>query len=297
MKLPRFLNRDRLHLNFNFGAGKLLAITIFTLIGILFFLTGFFSGFPEDVLENRIRYELKKNIPISITFAHADIEFPAVLLASQVRITPEGPIETELVFDSVSFSPKLSTLIGQPAIDFEALSKEGSLSGSAGANGQLSLVIGNFSFNEPVQGFSSLRLEGTVRSARLHSYLDPEPDKASTLTLEAENLAVTGTRSAGFSMDRVDLGRLDLQLEGTGRNFTVRQATLSGGAIEAEVNGRLLLGQTVASTRLNLSAELRPTSRLDPSLRSMFDLIGSPGKDGSSRAMTIRGSLARPAIR
>ncbi len=271
-------------------------LAVIVLFGLSSFVIGFTLFFPDAVLKRRLEYELNRNIPGRVMIGHAAIGFPYDLRADEVRIRLNDPAIPAWRFASVRLRPHLASLVGKPGVNFTAREEAGVIHGSVTHAGALAVNIDNFPVTAPVQGFAQISLSGTIRQARVDTHLQPDPDKPSTIQLAAENLRVTGLDTAGLAIDQLPLGSLDLALDGTGRNLSLRKAVLSGGAIQAEASGSVRLGRTARATRLNLNLQLRPAAELDASLRSLFELVGSAAPNGARR-LNIRGTLARPNIR
>lgn len=264
--------------------------------GLLMFLLGFYISFPEEVLRLRLQYELTRNLPARVTMTQAEFSFPFGLTAKGVTVKLAEPTAPELTFDSIKLSPHLSSLIGKPGACFEATIGSGRISGSAAQEGALSLEISSLDFDEPLQGFSQLRMSGQISSAQLDSHMQPDQDKPSNMNLLATNLKLSGTRDIGLPLDQLNLGQLELKIDGTGRNFTIKQATLTGGEIMASANGKISVGKNLAATRLNVEMQVKPATTLDPSISTLFELIGSADSNGG-RKINLRGTLARPVVR
>lgn len=278
----------------SYSGFKSLVISI--LVGLLMFLLGLSASFPEEVLRARLQYELQRNLPADITISHATLRLPYSFVAEDIKVRPDQPTVPELNFDSIKITPHLTSLLGKPGACFEATIGKGQISGSFSQNGELTLTIDTLAFDEPLQGFSQIRLSGQIKTARLDSHMQPDPDKPSTMKLLATQLKLSGTRNIGLPQDQLNLGQLNIIVDGTGRNFTIKQAVLSGGDIQASATGKITVGKTIASTRLNTELQVKPAASLDTSVSSLFELFGSPGSAGG-RKINIRGTLARPVVR
>ena len=265
-------------------------------IAILMFLVGLALSFPEEILRQRLQYELERNLPARISINQAGFAFPFGLDAKNVKVRFLEPGLPELTLDTVNLSPHIGSLIGRPGASFTASIGPGQLSGSITSNGAFAGEVDTLNFDEAIQGFDQLRLSGQLQSVRLNSHLQPAPDKRSEMNLQALGLKISGTRSVGLPVDQVNLGRLDLQIDGTGNTFTLNQAGLTTGDLLATASGQVIIGRTIATTRLNLEVQLQPAASLAPEISSLLELVGSPGRDGG-RKLSLRGTLARPVVR
>lgn len=274
------------------GAGT---VTAYIFTGLLLFVIGFLVFFPETTLRQRLQYELARNISGKVVIGAASFRLPYSIHVDNLLIRLDDRNIPELKLDSLTLTPHLSSLIGQPGVCFAATDGNGKISGSVSKAGAVSLDIENYPIDQPVQGFSDLRLAGKITSGQLEADLQPDPDKKSIINLQTSGLSLKGTRSLGLTTDQINLGQLELEMMGKGRNLSVTKATLSGGDVLAEGGGTFLVGRTIPSTRLNLNITVKAAASLDPSVTSLFELIGTPGSEGA-RKVTVRGTLAVPKV-
>lgn len=269
---------------------------LFGIIGIILFMIGFVISFPADILKKRVQYELGRNLPARFSIAEISFGLPLNISAESVVVRPDDIKLPELKFDSITLSPHFASVLGKLGTDFEALVNKGRIAGSIVRNGAISVDVDTLAIDESVPALTSLRISGLINSARLDSNLDLEPDKPTTINLQAENLKLTGTRNLGLAVEEIALGQALLQVTGEGRNLKINRAVISGGDVGLTATGQLNVDRNVPSTRLNIQVQIKPDESLDPSVRSLLDMFGSPGNNGS-RNIRIQGSLARPAMR
>jgi type II secretion system protein N len=265
-------------------------------IGLLMFLLGLILFFPEAALQQRLQYELAKNIPGKVAIGAVSFSLPYGIRGQEITLRMDDRAIPELHFDSLTLTPHLSTLIGKPGACFEAQSGSGQVSGSIQQNGALSLSIDQFRFDAPLKGFTNLRMTGTISDASIETDLRPESDAPSSIDLQASEIILSGTDTLTPGINQIRLGQLTINAEGSGRNLNITRGELSGGDILVNATGSILAGRTARSTRLNLQLDITPSPTLDPSTASLLDLIGSPGKD-NGRKLIIRGTLAQPNVR
>ena len=273
-----------------------LALTLSLLAGLAAFIIGFAVFFPDTVLQRKVQYEINRNFPGEVRTNNISYRFPLTLAADDVLVVTNDRSIPEFRFETVRISPHLASLIGSPGICFTAIAGEGIIKGTFLREGEFDIEIANYSFDEPVQGFSDLRLNGKIAAARIESHLQPSPDTNSTFSLQAADLSLDGTASTGLSVDRIKLGQLTLEMSGIGRNFSFDKARLAGGEIQAEATGRVVAGQTARSTRINIDLSIKPAGNLDSSVASLLEIIGSPAANGS-RKLNISGTLSRPQVK
>jgi len=294
------MNRlSRLRSTFSFTRNNmsgLVSSLVFFLVALVTFIIGLAASFPDDAILTRLEYALEQNLPAQVSIKYAEYSFPFSITAENVQIRMNEPNMPEIDLDMVSLTPHLSSLIGKPGACFDIAIGNGQISGSVAQSGELSVEVNALSFDEPIQGFPSLSVSGRINSANLDSHLRPEAETPTAITLQANDLKLSGTRNAGLGIDQVNFGQLELQLGGKGKNLMVQKATVSGGDLTATATGRIVIGRTITATRLNLEAQFKPTTSLDSSVSSLFELIGAPGNDGA-RKVNIRGTLAYPKIK
>jgi type II secretion system protein N len=274
------------------GAGL---ITAYIFTGLLLFLIGLLVFFPEDTLRQKLQYELARNIPGKVVIGNASLRLPYSIHVDNLLLRLDDRTIPELKLDSLTLTPHLSSLIGRPGLCFKATDGNGHISGSVSKAGAVSLDIENYPIDQPVQGFSDLRLAGKITSGQIEADLQSDLDNKSIINLQAVGLSLKGTSSLGLTTDQINLGQLELEIVGKGRSLSMSKAVLRGGDVLAEAGGTFLVGRTIPSTRLNLNITVKAAASLDPSVTSLFELIGAPGREGA-RKVTVRGTLAAPKV-
>jgi len=288
--------RDRLLRILPEKPGRLGTFIAYLGAGLATFILGLILFFPATPLKLRLQTELARKAAAQITIDDLAIRPLFSLVGSGIAIRMNDPAIPELQFDSLTLTPHLATLTGRPGVDFDARTAEGRIEGSISRDGAFQLGVDQYRFEAPLRGLADVRLTGTISGARVDAHLDPEAGKPAHIELQAAGLVLSGTGSLGLAVDRINLGQLSLVADGEGRTLTITQATCSGGDILAEASGSVVVGRNVQTTRLNIALRIRPAASLDPSVASLFELLGAPDTDGSHK-LNIRGTLARPTLR
>lgn len=149
---------------------------------------------------------------------------------------------------------------------------------------------------ESLQPDNGPTLQGVLQNSRFDGVLPLQAPGRKNLAVTLDKVRLSGLESYGLTKGSLDLGRLVMQAEGQGKTMRLQQLALQGGAVEGSGQGTVLIGDTPAATRLNLTVELRPGPGLDPTLRDLLNLVGSDGPNGT-RKLRLSGSLQQPTLR
>ena len=259
------------------------------------FVIGFALFFPEQALLARLENVIRKNAPYPVTIGSAEIKFPLALAATNIRVEVPRQSGQPIQLDKLLLSPTWSTLIGRPGFSFTAETGGGTINGSLSGERQLNITVSGVRFDEPVEGFSQIRLSGRIDKVQLSTDLEFENEDETDLAIDITDLAVTGGEAFGLP-EKLDLGRLSVNATGTGRTLSLQKTELAEGVVAATALGKILIGNTPAASRLNIDLSITPATGLEPSLASLFEMVGTPAPNGS-RKLSLRGPLARPSLR
>lgn len=272
----------------------LLAACIF----LLSFSVGFFTSFPDAVLRARLLTEVNRLLPVGNRFEAetVSLEFPLHLQLSRSRLIMESAPLPELALTMVELSPTLATLIGRPGLNVSADSEFGQLEGTVSRSGEVALHLRDGRFNLPIPQLVQLQLEGTVDSLDLSGQLRAEKNEPIEFNAVISDLTLNGVKQLGVSQNEISLGQLSLSLTGAGRSLQIKQLSLDGGAVAITGTGRVVLQQPFNASRLELNLQIRPEAAATSDLRTLLELLGPVGKDGS-HSLQLRGRLLAPQIK
>ncbi len=279
-------------------SGKLLLILLLLLVFKLCFLFGFFVSFPDAVLRDRVLSEVNCLLPTGnrLEVQSVELGFPLQLQIAQARLIMQSAPLPEMTLTMVELSPTLATLIGRPGLDISAGSELGLLEGTVSGSGLFDLHLREGQFDLPAPEMPELRLVGSVTSLDLVGQLRVEKNEPIELSAVVDDLVLIGAKQLGLSQNRIPLGSLSVSLSGTGRTLQIEQLSLNGGVVAVTGKGRVVLQQPFSASRLDLKLNLRPEVSADSGLRTLLELLGPKGKDGS-HTLQLRGRLFAPQLK
>ncbi len=267
------------------------------LLLLLAALLSFYVAFPRRTLQARLEMELARTGGMEARLSPPQLLFPPGLACSRVDLVFNQAAERSLPLRQVRVTPLWFSWFGSsPGLRFQALLNGGTLSGTLRRDGQTTLVADQVVVQEPLPINGDPSFQGVVQNSRFSGLLPLQLPGERNLTLNLDGIRLTGLESYGVPDGSLDLGQLALQAEGQGTTFRIQKLSLQGGALEGSGQGTILVGASPATTRLNLTLQLRPGAALEPSLRDLLLLVGSSAPDGSRR-LRLSGSLQQPTLR
>lgn len=267
------------------------------LLLLLAALLSYYVAFPRSTLQARLEMELGRAGGMEARLSPPQLLFPPGLVCSRVDLVFKQALERSLPLRQVRVTPLWFSWLGAaPGLRFQALLNGGTLAGTVRRNGQTTLVADQVVVQEALQMNGDPSLQGVLQNSRFSGLLPLQLPGDRNLTLNLDRIRLTGLESYGVPGGSLDLGQLALQAEGQGTTLRIQELSLQGGALEGSGQGTILVGASPATTRLNLTLQLRPGAALDPNLRDLLLLVGSSAPDGSRR-LRLSGSLQQPTLR
>lgn len=276
------------------------ALSAAVLFGLCLML-GYLLFFPAEALRQRLETEVATRTQTDFTVRSLHLGLPLSLQLGDVRLQGGRNRLPELRLDSLTVSPGwLSLVTGDPGVVVKgalyggemdlALSRSGSLEGEI-----LDLKLEKLPALHQID--LPLALSGLL-DAEVAAPTSPlQPKTVTRLELRLRQAALTGLGSLGISGDRVVIGDVLAQGELQGRKLSLGVLKASGGDLEIDAEGDLLLGASAARSRLNLQVGLRPGAGLDPTLKDLLSLTGVKQAGDGSYRFRLSGTLARPVLR
>lgn len=281
------------------GKPLLLLLTLLALfVFLLSFSLGFFATFPDTVLRDRLLSEVNRLLPAGnrLEAETVAIVFPLHLQLSNSRLIMESAPLPELSLATIELSPTLATLIGRSGLDISARSELGMLSGHIARSGEVDLQLRNGRLDLPFPEMEKIHLSGAISSLDLVGQLQAEKGESIRFNAVFDELSLTGAKQLGLGQDQIPLGQLSTSLSGSGRSLQIDQLSLEGGVVTVKGTGRVMLQRPFSASRLELNLNIRPETAADSNLRSLLELLGPVGKDGS-HTLQLRGRLLSPQMK
>ena len=264
--------------------------------GLVGFLVGCFLFFPTAALRDRLTSEVAARSDFRLQIAGLSLHFPLGLNARGLVLSGKQLLEPVKV-DTLQITPAwLSLFGGNPGADLFAGLMGGELHARYHRNGALSARGENLKLAFPLGKNLSLAVAGTLHQASVEGTLPLAPGTASKLSLQIDELRLTGLKAVGSARDTLKLGTATLVASGQGNSFRIEELKCSGGELALNGGGSLLLAASPQQSRLNLTLTLTPAAGFDPSLKDLLGMFAKPTRDGSLR-LRLTGSLAAPNLR
>jgi len=269
------------------------------LLGLGLLLLGGFTGLllalPTDALTNRLIQEVETRTRTEIDISGGmQLALPLALRGAESVVQPRTMTQFPPVqIDRFQVRPLWTSLLTfNPGLTAEAQLMNGSMSAAYRADGSLSLQADNLLLDLPIEQGFNLQLKGRLLQGRLNTVVPLGRETASRLTLTLDRVRLLGLTG---QENGLRLGTIRLELNGEGNSFRVAELRAVEGDFTVTGAGRVLLGNSPASSRLNLRLTIRPEASADPTLA---DLLRMTGRESSAGAYQLRlgGSLARPEL-
>jgi type II secretion system protein N len=282
---------------------KVLQSICFVLFGIFLFLLFLYLTFPFETLKQRIIWELEAKTPFQyeiedlhphllsglafknvVISAAVDSKKLRVLTIERCRITL---LPIPLVWGKVSLSLWGKVLDGTLEGDFFKKGGRGELTLSGrDVNLQRVHVLREITDVE-VGGM----LQGRAKVAMKKGNIPEQSGSAEFVIDEAVLRKLPLPGIAPLRAGRIQ-GSVDLKL---GR-IVIKRLTFSGGDLNGQVVGNILLNSPVSESRINLRITIKPSSEFDSKYRLFLSLLGQEEKTMGLYTFSLRGTVRRPLL-
>ncbi len=259
---------------------------------------GFYLGFPDEILKQRLAYELGYRLPVNVDMAEVRLRPLLSLHGTNIRIRLPGSTDDLLKVDRLTCAPLWSGLLsGSPGLKGHLVSGDGSLNADWHTDGTLTSNATNFTFDVPIANSPASRVRGRITTGQLKSAIPLRADAKSQLDLSLDEIVVSGLEALTSSPGGLRFGQVSLVATGQGATFTIQRLATTGGDLVAAGEGRMILSMANPEhSRLNLTLSVRAGQDADPVLAGLLELVGTAAPDGS-RLIRLTGTLANPIAR
>ena len=266
------------------------------LVFLVSLVVGFGSGFPDNVLRERMVQELTAQTGLTVSSDSLELMFPAKVKfdltvdPNQAQIAPLifKPLQLQPVWSSIFSSARAAVLNGQ----FSG----GDIVAQVGTDDHLQLEINGVRLGPLQKMDNPYRLDG-VLGGRLDGQQISQPSKIDAIfSAEVGNLELFGLEQLSLP-EQLVLGQLSLQGKLKGQRLTLEKIILDGTFASLNGSGTLQLGANPRQTRLNLRLSMTPGQSFPESLKPLIELSGVKPKADGSYQFRIAGTLATPVLR
>ncbi|ORJ62539.1 type II secretion system protein GspN [Geothermobacter hydrogeniphilus] len=265
------------------GTGDKRQVLLCLLCGLLAALVAFWINLPVSPLADRLVQSAAKQ-GLHLVIDRPALAFPFGLHAAGVEVRIPNLPHPPIPLRGLTLTPAWTSLFGSnPGLDLETGVMSGKLWATVHRKGDITLRLKGLQLSESLGPRLPLQVVAVIESGQFNGRLPLAGRNSSELELTLNSAALVGLKTFGAAGDRLNLGRIRLKAAGRGATLKITTLEASGGDIEAAGSGSLTLGRTPASSRLNLTLQLKPSAGLDPALRDLLNLLGKPGRDGRYR--------------
>ncbi|MEJ2491174.1 MAG: type II secretion system protein GspN [Desulfuromonadales bacterium] len=273
-------------------AGFVLACLVLFLVSAL---AGFYLFFPGNTLKERIVHEAASRADLTVMMDSLSLSPILTLKATGLAIRHED-LPVPVGIDQLTLAPEWTTLLsGDPGISIDASIMGGTISSVVTRSGAVTAQGADVRLDLPLQEPFPLRVGGQLSRLDFSGGTRLDTDTASELSVRLTDVEVLGLEGLNAEGTSLSLGEITLNVEGLGRAMKVNTLTAQDGAFDVSGSGTVLIGRTASSSRLNLSLQVKPTAKADPSLVSLLELSGQPGDDGAY-TLRLSGTPTRPVL-
>lgn len=259
-------------------------------------LTGFYLSFPEDALLKRLVNELENRARVKIFVQKAALSLPLSWTMREIDLKFDDLAKSTLRIDALQLSPWWSSLLrGAPAIKGNAQLLGGSMTFQARSQGQLFAEAQKLQLDIPLASIPPLQLKAQLASGQLQTEAPLSTTTESLFESEWNSVEIHGLGLFLPDGDQLNLGHCLISLNGKGSSFKLKSLVVSGGELEAQGNGTLLLAEVVQNSRINLTLSIKASQQAQKRLDGLLALSGPKQADGSYR-LHLTGTLGRPVL-
>jgi type II secretion system protein N len=267
----------------------LLALLLFA----SFFISSFFF-FPVDSLRARIERDLTRSMDSEVTIGRLAIVFPLHLKFTNIETVLPARQPYAVKIDSLLVKPIWKAfLLGKRGFTFSGQLNQGTAEGEVSGDGRITLHMQEVRFSFPLGEKGLIQLGGVAGEVRLTGNYPFPGDTDATLSFNVESLQLSGLKAIAMEQDILQLGQFQFQGNGQGTLMRVERLTLSGGAIEADAKGSVVLRQPIGSSMLRLTTSLKA----DPQLGDLGHLLSVEPASNGAYQIRLLGTLSQPLLR
>lgn len=278
----------------NFNSETLHNIWFLPLVCGLFFSIGLWLFFPDNAVQMRIEQELSQQLQRPVTVGVVDLDLPLTLTIDSLETTVLPQLTVQL--EQLKARPVwLSLLQGKPAVTLQGQTFGGTIHAEMNTARQLQLNGSNLHWDQPIPQLPNIRINTTIEQLNSRGFIDPI-NQLEQLELHLTNLVISGIKEFGAPIDQLNLGRVELQLNQVERQLNINTFTATGGDINLDGHGTIILQRNIMRSRIDLPLTLTPSKTLDATVSSLLPLIAKQQVDGSYQ-LRVTGTIEMPRLR
>jgi len=269
------------------------------LVGTCLFLLGLTVGiylfFPTEALQQRIIQEIKARTGTDVQIEQVSL-YPPLSLCARLFNVVTTVLPVPLKIDQLRVSPKWSTLLSSdPGVQFQAQLMNGDATAEILKSGVINATATGLRFELPLQKPMIMTISGNLGQATVNAATRLAPETKTQLSLQLSDVRISHLDFFKEDSPGVALGAIFIEGKGQGRAMKINALSVTGGDFNINGEGTLLIGRTSATSRMNLSLNIKPAGSALPALVSLLELTAPPDANGDHR-LRLTGTLAAPTI-
>lgn len=262
---------------------------------VLALIAGIYLFFPAETLKQRVIQELATRTRGDVQIGQLKL-FPLLTLDLRRLSVATTGLPQALVIDHLTVSPRwLSLLSANPAMQVKTRLLNGSVTADFSKNGTFNARGAGLRFDLPIQQPLPFSITATLDDASLDSALRLDQETSTQLSLRLLDAMVHGLTALDAGNQGLALGEIILQADGQGRTLLIKSVSARGGVLEVDGAGSVLIGRTAATSRINLTLQVRPGPNATAEITALLELAGKPAADGHY-PLRLNGTLTKPVL-
>jgi len=193
--------------------------------------------------------------------------------------------------DELRLRPLWSSLVsGDPGLSLAASMLRGQLDAEIRRSGQFMLQVDGIELSDfPLNPETRTQFSGIIRKGEFRGggVATRGAETLVSLQLEKSSISILGQPLA--------LGKIVIQGKGRGNNLRIDSLAVSEGDLGVSGTGNLLVGASLAASRINLDLNLRPAPSAPPVLMALLDVAGQR-QAGNDYRLKLSGTLGQLTV-
>ena len=273
--------------------------SLFVLAGagllLLGMLTGFYLFFPAEALRQRVIQEIETRTGAEVQIGQMALYPLLTLDASQVSFGVPG-LPHPMQVEQLSLAPQWSTLLSSdPGVQLQAQLMSGLVNAEVLRTGMINAMATGLRFDLPLQKPLAMNITGKLDKTTVNAATRLDPETKTQLSLQLSDVSIGNLAFFKEDSPGIALGEIVLEVNGQGRAMKINALTAKGGDFNISGEGTLFIGRTSATSRINLSLQIKAADSAHPTLVSLLELSAPPDANGEHH-LRVTGTLVTPTI-
>lgn len=266
------------------------------LLFLVALVVGFFTGFPQTTLRERVVSELSSQTGWAVSSDSLKLEFPGVI-SGRLTVDLKQQHLAPLELTQLQLRPLWRSLFGSAkTAEGQARLAAGAVSARVSSDDLLKVSLQDVQLGSLQKAEGPYRLQGVLQGELDASQVSQQGRTSGIFSATVRDLVVSGLEQLGLP-ENLPLGDIIVSGRLRGQRLSLEQVRLSGPFADISGSGSLQLGADPRRTRLNLRISGTPGPGFPAALTPLIELTGVKPASNGSYAVHLTGTLARPVVR